>query len=65
MSRWREFAGEVHDMPCAEGWKAVVAIDQHGKIVGMYSAPVSEYDQEVETRLQARVSRRQLKIIIG
>ena len=63
MSRWREFAGDVHDMPCADGWKAKVAIDQNGKIVGIYSAPIPEYDQNIENLMAAKVTRERLKII--
>ena len=63
MHRWREFAGTVSDMPCAEGWKAVCAIDQNGKIVGIYSAPIAEYDQSIENLMAAKVARERLKII--
>lgn len=65
MNQWREFAGRVSDMPCADGWKAIVAINTAGKVVGTYSAPDGEFDPEIEALLEARVERerQQLKLI--
>lgn len=64
MQRWRDFVGCVSDIPCAEGWKAVVAINHEGKNVGTYSAPESEFDEAIVERMEAKLqAARQLRLM--
>lgn len=64
MSRWREFAGRVSDIPCVEGWKAVVAINHDGKVVGTYSAPEPDFDEAIVERMEAKLqAATQLRLI--
>lgn len=64
MPRWREFAGRVNDVPCADGWKAVVAISHDGKVVGTYSAPEPDFDESIVERMEAKLrAATQLRLI--